>query len=70
MTFKLYNIDTGSHQDLEVPTEKVGEDHILGTVFWINDMTLGAIWMNRRQNTAVFVSYNAADFLINEVSVS
>jgi dipeptidyl-peptidase-4 len=34
-----------------------GNDHILGTVFWITDTKLGAIWTNRRQNRGVFVTY-------------
>lgn len=34
-----------------------GNDHILGTVFWITDTKLGAIWTNRRQNHGIFVTY-------------
>lgn len=41
---------------LVTPT-KVGVDHILGTVFWISDSKLGAIWLNRRQNCGEIVSY-------------
>ncbi|KAG5675085.1 hypothetical protein PVAND_005017 [Polypedilum vanderplanki] len=41
--------------------EKVTTDHILGTVFWITDTKLGAIWLNRRQNYGVFVSYLTDD---------
>jgi dipeptidyl-peptidase-4 len=37
----------------------VSNDHILGTVFWISDTKLGAIWLNRRQNFGVFVAYSA-----------
>lgn len=35
-----------------------GFDHVLGTVFWISDTKLGAIWTNRRQNQGIFVTYS------------
>lgn len=53
--------------ELQTPTEIVTDDHILGTVFWINEETLGAIWLNRRQNRAVFVSYDTLTRAMNEV---
>lgn len=64
----LVNMQNSNKQELSVPTDKVTADHILGTVFWINDQTLGAIWMNRRQNRGVFVSYDATTFERTEVS--
>ncbi|XP_058447829.1 venom dipeptidyl peptidase 4 [Malaya genurostris] len=39
--------------DIPAPTEIVGDDHILGTVNWIN-RDLGVIWTNRRQNVATY----------------
>lgn len=45
---------------VETPIDKVSSDHILGTVFWIDDENLGAIWLNRRQDRAVFVSYDTS----------
>lgn len=53
---------------LAIPPEVTGE-HILGTVFWINDQRLGAIWLNRRQNFGVFVSYDGPTFAMNEVNI-
>lgn len=53
---------------LAVPPE-VTIDYILGTVFWITDQKLGAIWLNRRQNLGVFVSYDATSFLMSEVTI-
>lgn len=55
--------------ELETPTKIVTDDHILGTVFWINEETLGAIWMNRRQNQAIFVSYDTTTKAMNEVKI-
>lgn len=60
--------NTDNRQEVAVPLDKVNEDHILGTVFWINDATVGAIWMNRRQNRGVFVAYDTTTFAMNEVS--
>mgnify|MGYP002655394567 CR=1 FL=1 len=55
--------------ELSVPLDKVTSDHILGTVFWVNDSTLGAIWLNRRQNAAVFVTYDTTTFAMTEVTL-
>lgn len=60
--------NTDNRQEVVVPLDKVTEDHILGTVFWINDETVGAIWMNRRQNRGVFVAYDTTTFAMTEVS--
>ncbi|XP_070499034.1 venom dipeptidyl peptidase 4 [Chironomus tepperi] len=52
--FDFANMDT---LFLSTPLDKVSDDHILGTVFWISNRKLGAIWMNRRQNKGVITSY-------------
>ena len=54
-----------------VTPNEVGADHILGTVFWISDTKSGAIWLNRRQNYSIIVSYsyvNADEWRIEKVS--
>jgi Dipeptidyl peptidase IV (DPP IV) N-terminal region len=43
---------------LQIPTSDFGADHLLGDVFWVSDAKLGAIWLNRRQNRAIFVTYS------------
>lgn len=53
----LYNFASRKRSVLEIPAKVTGE-HILGTVFWIDDQTLGAIWLNRRQNFGLFVAYD------------
>lgn len=53
--------------ELSTPTNDVGSDHILGSVFWINERDLGAIWMNRRQNHGVFVAYDTVTNIRREV---
>lgn len=58
---------------IDTPISKVGADHILGTVFWISDTKAGAIWLNRRQNYGVIVSYtyvSTDEWKIDTVSVS
>lgn len=59
--------NTANIRELTVPTDKVTEDHILGIVFWIDNESLGAIWLNRRQNLGVFVSYDTTSFAMTEV---
>lgn len=54
---------------LGTPTEIVTDDHILGTVFWISDKKVGAIWLNRRQNKGVIVSYRYVDDFSWEMEV-
>lgn len=56
-------------RELQIPTTIVTNDHILGSVFWINDASLGAIWLNRRQNRGVFVAYDATTFVMSEVNM-
>lgn len=58
-------------QDVETPTidpiilknasSEYGNDHILGSVFWISNTKLGVIWTNRRQNHATIVSYSPSN---------
>lgn len=55
---ELDGSDNPSRMKLEPPVSIVSSDHILGTVFWINDEQVGAIWLNRRQDQAVLVSYD------------
>jgi hypothetical protein len=71
-TIDLFIVDlaTISRRQLEVPLDVVSNDHILGTVFWVNDQALGAIWLNRRQNRGVFVTYDASSFAMSKVSCS
>lgn len=58
---ELDGSDNPERVKLETPVVSiVSADHILGSVFWINDEQLGAIWLNRRQDQAVLVSYDAA----------
>lgn len=52
---------------LPVPIDIVGEDHVLGSVFWINAQTMGTIWMNRRQNVGVIVTYDTTSHEMREV---
>lgn len=61
-------VTSADNQKLTVPTGIVTADHILGSVFWINEETLGAIWLNRRQDRGVFVSYDATTLVMTEVS--
>ena len=70
-TVGLFIVDvrnTFNRRELTVPLDKVTGDHIIGTVFWINDQSLGAIWLNRRQNRAVFVQYDTTTFEMDEVN--
>jgi hypothetical protein len=55
---------------IDKPLEKVGSDHILGTVFWISNQKFGAIWLNRRQNEGVIVSYTLNQQLVEMDIVS
>ena len=63
----IVDLNTELKTRLNVPLDIVTEDHILGTVFWVNDLTLGAIWMNRRQNKGVFVTYDASSLAMTKV---
>lgn len=70
-SIELYIVDdleTATKQKLQVPIDVVSNDHILGTVFWVNDQTVGAIWLNRRQNKGVFVTYDAPSYTMVTVS--
>ncbi|KXJ71904.1 hypothetical protein RP20_CCG019415 [Aedes albopictus] len=49
--------DTTKWHELPAPEITVSADHILGTVNWIGN-DLGAIWMNRRQNSATYQRCN------------
>jgi hypothetical protein len=66
--FIVDDLQAAKLHKLEVPLSIVSNDHILGTAFWVNDQTLGAIWLNRRQNRGVFVTYDASTFAMSEVS--
>ncbi|CRK90577.1 CLUMA_CG004279, isoform A [Clunio marinus] len=63
----LSNLSIGSRQALPIPTTIVTNEYVLGRVFWINDETLGAIWMNRRQNRGVLVTYDATTTVMSEI---
>lgn len=51
------NVSQSPYQ-LKNASRHFGNDHILGTVFWITDTKLGVIWTNRRQNHGILVSYS------------
>jgi len=53
----LYDFTNSNTLFIDKPLSKVTADHILGTVFWISNRKFGAIWLNRRQNEGVIVSY-------------
>lgn len=38
---------------IPAPIDVVTDDHILGSVTWINDSTVAPTWLNRRQNMGV-----------------
>lgn len=42
---------------LKAPAD-LGAEPILGSVSWINDQTVAPMWLNRRQNNAVFITCN------------
>lgn len=56
----LYDFTNSNTLFIDKPLNKVTADHILGTVFWISNRKFGAIWLNRRQNEGVIVSYTYA----------
>jgi Dipeptidyl peptidase IV (DPP IV) N-terminal region len=71
-TIALFIVDLDAPSNkriLPVPLDIVTDEHILGTVFWINDQSLGAIWMNRRQNRGVFVAYDATTLAMSQVNM-
>lgn len=61
------NDDLLQWKSVEAPVATVSKDHILKSVSWLDDVTFGAIWMNRRQNQSVFQQCNAASNICQEV---
>lgn len=65
----LVDLDDADKKNiLSVPTN-VTSEYVLGIVFWISDQSLGAIWLNRRQNYGVFVAYDSTTFVMREVRI-
>nr|XP_019551015.2 venom dipeptidyl peptidase 4 [Aedes albopictus]XP_019551016.2 venom dipeptidyl peptidase 4 [Aedes albopictus]XP_029714807.1 venom dipeptidyl peptidase 4 [Aedes albopictus] len=58
--------DTTKWHELPAPEITVSADHILGTVNWIGN-DLGAIWMNRRQNSATYQRCNVETQVCRQV---
>lgn len=52
------NKEGSSWVTLQAPIDIVSEDHILGTVKWVSEDELAALWLNRRQNLSVLVMCN------------
>jgi dipeptidyl-peptidase 4 len=58
--------DPPAWTEIDAPTI-VTDEHVLGTVFWIDNNRVGVYWMNRRQNFASIQSCNFGTTLCEEV---
>lgn len=61
--FTIQNVQDPSQSSIKLnnASASFGNDHILGSVFWVTDTKLGAIWTNRRQNQGIFVTYSTSN---------
>lgn len=65
-TLNLFELETLKTVELKKPT-KILQEHLIGSIFWIDNQKFGAIWMNRRQNYGIFVSYDVETYEMEEI---